>query len=145
MKKAYIVKRAVSDAMEIKMHLDRTGVGLKLAVYELAELLDNMREYGHTEAKHQRAEMLIDYLFGTMDSLEHVGEELVALEKATIQKERTEAVKKVATTPPEKRGQIDAETLWLAGVYDDRTKEQILEDAKEAQVPKEIGDIALSN
>ena len=141
--KTYTVKKAVPDAWKIKMHLERTCKGMELAVYELAELLDNMMEYGHTEEKHQRAEALIDFLYGTMDGLESIGEELTALETATNKEKQIEAVKKIATTPPNRRGQIDIGTLVLAGVYDGRTKEQIIADEQEAQVPKNIGDIAV--
>lgn len=128
--KTYMVKRAVPDAMKIKLHLGRTGKGMELAVYELAELLDNMREYGHTEEKHRRAEGLIDFLYGTMDSLEHVGEELDALAEATLQEKQTEAVRTVLTTAPEKRNQIDRETLWLAGVHEGHIEK--------AQEPQEL-------
>ena len=141
--KTYTVKKAVPDAWKIKLHLERTCKGMELATYELAELLDNMMEHGHTEGKHQRAEELIDFLYGTMDGLESIGEELTALETATNKEKQIEAVKKIATTPPSRRGQIDIGTLVLAGVYDGRTKEQIIADEQEAQVPKNIGDIAV--
>lgn len=131
--KLYTVTRELKDAQDISVSLEQLIECMALAVWDVSDVMDDSERNGFSKYSRERIEKDVTAMFGVLDSMKHINEDLRALDEATEQEKRKEAVGRVLMTAPEHRQYLDEATLYYANVS--------MAEKNGCQEPKKVGEV----